>query len=850
MNVISAAEVRQNGVRQIGEMRLFEREAPSVKLDGRAKWSTGYGDERIELTGVWKVLHTDNTVVDSILLPFCWEGVSDQLVLEKRFKLPRRMWDKRFRLVVDEFAQNLAITLNGYHLATQSGDGVSFQIDISPGVLRYGVAENELVLTIDNRLGHRSEAPLKGGIYARRRYGGIFSDLYLMASPQVAITELTAKWRNANAEHDTVAVQTEFRRQENTENQSDSIQYQYKISVIDNNGAIVGGTSEHLLMFSQNNIARISVDLPISITPQPYDQVNNSSYQVLCELITDKVVHSSVQFLKKSAINFSSSRFMVNGEAKQLRCVSYFESNPETGVIISAEQVRKDIALIKELGVDVVRVMQGPASLNFLDLCERNGIHVFQELPVFQAPDEVLVEPEFITSAKGQLKAMINRDQSFSCIIGWGIGSEINPPNRDNIAYYKELVGFVHSLDERPVYASVPFDDKIQAAPLDFIILELTSYSGWNQLPLPNKINSDRPLFLGGIRQLVIPGNLGGWADHASEAGQTHYLIKRLQQAKDLNWCKGVIIGDLSDWAGAVSTVTMPFRSDLNLYTAGLANHSRQPRLAFRTLSEYWASGTIQPLQRGTAQKEDKGTFVIIGICLVVILFVLIRQNHLFKLNLVRTFSSPRIFFQEIGEKRYFQSGSTILVAMLIAGGTALVFTSCLSAYRHSYQLDWIVGYLFGDTIVHQWLANWTWQPTRSLVVVWGLFFVLIWVGAIRATIMSRLMGRPFSLVQGFYFVSWSLVSCIALLPVGVVAHRLYLHGNGWVVTWVTIVVLAWSHFRLWKVLHQILKQPIGKIFVFWMIGPIIVLIIMVLYLESSHSLSYYWNYFWGTIVS
>ena len=824
-----------------GESRRFTRQDKPAIIEGRGKWSVTADDELVDLTGDWQVVKPSGFDSDTIKLPFCWEGEPEKFVLRKTLNLHRDLWDRRWRLVVDGFAQNLAVTLNGFHIDTRSGDGISFQIDLVPGVLRFGAAENELILTMDNRLSRSKEVPLKGGIYARKRYGGLFHNIYLIGSPPVSISDLSAKFIGDHLAPDTIRVIAEIKRQDHPQVDRDNDPYKCQFSILDDAGSEVYQLEPVVVNFNSVGIATVR---RLILLPNLSDAI----CRLQCKLIGNQT-HTASLTIRKPTIRFTPQGFRIGSNERQLRGVTYCEPDSRSGVVGTVEQVESDIIQMKELGVDVVRVVQGPTSQHFLNLCEQYGLGVLQELPLFHAPDRVLSEPDLIRSASAQLEAMINRDKMFNCIIGWGIGSRINPPNNENYKFYQMLVQKLKELDDRPVYATIPFTDQITAAPLDFVVMELSPNNFWRDKPLPQTVDCDKPILLGGVQQMVIPGNLGGWSDPTSEAGQAHYLLERLEQVKDKKWCNAVFVSDFADWLGAVSTVTCQAQSSDNQYQTGLMDSARQPRLAFWHLAEYWASGTVLPLNRGDDKSESMALFIVVGIGLVGVLLVFIRQNHLFKLNLIRTFSSPRIFFQDIGEKRYFQSGSTVMISLLISGGLALIATSWLLINRTIYPFDWVVGYLFGDSLLHGFIGQILWQPVRALLVVWGATIVLIWMGTIRATILSRLIGRSFSMIQSFYFINWSFAVCLALLPVGLFAHRLYLFGGGWIATTLTVAALIWSHYRLFVVLHQNLRCSILKVFSYWMVGPFIVAAIIFGYLERSHHLSYYWQFFWGTIL-
>ncbi|MDP8229232.1 MAG: hypothetical protein P9M15_07255, partial [Candidatus Electryoneaceae bacterium] len=73
--------------------------------------------------------------------------------------------------------------------------------------------------------------------------------------------------------------------------------------------------------------------------------------------------------------------------------------------------------------------------------------------------------------------------------------------------------------------------------------------------------------------------------------------------------------------------------------------------------------------------------------------------------------------------------------------------------------------------------------------------------------------------------------------------------GIGWIITVLMLFALAWSHIRLLSVLCQHTKRSFGQITLLWMVGPVIVAVIAVVFLEMFLNISAYWSFFWNTIV-
>ncbi len=62
----------------------------------------------------------------------------------------------------------------------------------------------------------------------------------------------------------------------------------------------------------------------------------------------------------------------------------------------------------------------------------------------------------------------------------------------------------------------------------------ITPYGEKTDEPLPNRVFGDRPALISGLQRAVFPGNLGGYADPESEAGQADYLLNMIHQTEKI----------------------------------------------------------------------------------------------------------------------------------------------------------------------------------------------------------------------------------------------------------------------------------------------------------------------------
>ena len=75
----------------------------------------------------------------------------------------------------------------------------------------------------------------------------------------------------------------------------------------------------------------------------------------------------------------ADGRFALNGAPYVLKGVNRHTMSPASGSALTLDEVRKDVALLKELGVNYVRGAHYPQDQRFLDLCDEAGILIWEE---------------------------------------------------------------------------------------------------------------------------------------------------------------------------------------------------------------------------------------------------------------------------------------------------------------------------------------------------------------------------------------------------------------------------------------------------------------------------------------
>jgi len=118
----------------------------------------------------------------------------------------------------------------------------------------------------------------------------------------------------------------------------------------------------------------------------------------------------------------SGEGFFLNGEKFPLRGVNRHSYLKGIGSAMTEQQHQADMDIIKELGVNTIRLCHYPQTDYFYDLCDQNGIIVWTEIPVV---NEVRATEEFKNITKQQLTELISQQYNRPSICFWGLENEI-----------------------------------------------------------------------------------------------------------------------------------------------------------------------------------------------------------------------------------------------------------------------------------------------------------------------------------------------------------------------------------------------------------------------------------------
>lgn len=274
-------------------------------------------------------------------------------------------------------------------------------------------------------------------------YGGLYRYLNLVYTPQLSVDKLFA-----HATVDAKGTLGKLTVKARLLNPDMLKEATFKISVTDPNGKVVGDWSKALPTFQGDELlwetSLKSPKLWSPDLPQQYEIKLSITANGETSVMTEKVGFRNFEFVKKGP-------FMLNGKRLLLRGTHRHEDHAGVGAAMTEDMIATEMKLMKEMGVNFIRLGHYQQSRIVLNLCDSLGILVWEEIPWCRGG---LGGPVYQQQAKRMLTNMIEQHYNHPSIIIWGLGNENDWPgdfsefDQQKIrAFMKELNDLSHKLD-------------------------------------------------------------------------------------------------------------------------------------------------------------------------------------------------------------------------------------------------------------------------------------------------------------------------------------------------------------------------------------------------------------------
>ncbi len=376
----------------------------------------------------------------------------------------------RTEIVFNRVLYYSKVWINGEYIGENIGGYLPFRFDVT----RYLKTDqkNELVIRVDNR--PRIEWLPAAKQVEWIQYGGILQKVMLVNTSHDYIDSFIVRTDLANGKATIKCIGTVV-------NGSDApVEMELEIEI--SNGT--DNTKKTAKLFcSANDSTPFMVDLLIE-DPILWSPENPVLYTAKAKLRKDGVLLDDITDrigIRKVSIDGNS--ILLNGNPITIKGVNRYDEYGNYGVNVPEEKLRNELALMKSVGINTIRVHY-PQSPDLLSLYDELGFMMIEELPLNWWGqkwwgEDVTMSLDILDQAKPALRKMIARDKNHPCIIIWSMGNECQTDNETGITVMRELLGLAKLLDPtRPVTFVVALDPVGHLAFDDADIVCINKYNG------------------------------------------------------------------------------------------------------------------------------------------------------------------------------------------------------------------------------------------------------------------------------------------------------------------------------------------------------------------------------------
>ena len=177
--------------------------------------------------------------------------------------------------------------------------------------------------------------------------------------------------------------------------------------------------------------AELSVDSKEIGKVKPWSAEHPDLYQLRMSLMDKKA--KTIERLT-STFGFRTSeikdgKLLINGQYVLIKGVNRHEHDPYTGHVISRESMERDIAYMKQLGINTVRTCHYPDDPYWYELCDRYGLYVWDEANCEShaqgyGEKSLAKDPQYKEMVWSRNRNMLERDKNHPSVIMWSMGNE------------------------------------------------------------------------------------------------------------------------------------------------------------------------------------------------------------------------------------------------------------------------------------------------------------------------------------------------------------------------------------------------------------------------------------------
>ena len=164
---------------------------------------------------------------------------------------------------------------------------------------------------------------------------------------------------------------------------------------------------------------------------KPWSAEHPNLYRLEIKILDKKgrVVEQLENHVGFRTSEIKDGKLLINGQYVLIKGVNRHEHDPYTGHVISRESMEKDIALMKQMGINTVRTCHYPDDPYWYELCDKYGLYVWDEANCEShaqgyGEKSLAKDPQYRDMIWSRNRNMLERDKNHPSVIMWSMGNE------------------------------------------------------------------------------------------------------------------------------------------------------------------------------------------------------------------------------------------------------------------------------------------------------------------------------------------------------------------------------------------------------------------------------------------
>ncbi|WOH36600.1 glycoside hydrolase family 2 TIM barrel-domain containing protein [Thalassotalea fonticola] len=356
------------------------------------------------------------------------------------FNLPKNWLEKETFLKIDGMKSGGFVWLNGNYVGYSQGSKTPAEFNLSKFAKE---GKNTLAIQVYR---------WTDGAYLEDQdfwdISGIERSVSVYAQPKIRIQDFqVTSTLDSSYQHGKFALTVDLK---NHLSANQAVNVNYKI--IDEQQKVVATGKQDISIKQQASLQNFNATIE---NVKSWSAEHPNLYTLVLELQDDKgtTLEATSNRIGFRSVEIKDGLLLVNGVRVTLKGVNTQEHNPDTGHVITAELIEKDIRMWKENNINAARLSHYPQPEMFYKLADKHGIYVVDEANIeshgmYYGEHSLAKKPNWGKAHLDRIMSMVERDKNHASVIIWSLGNEAG--NGVNFHDgYDAIKAFDHS--KRPV---------------------------------------------------------------------------------------------------------------------------------------------------------------------------------------------------------------------------------------------------------------------------------------------------------------------------------------------------------------------------------------------------------------